>query len=366
MADVYYAIIEDGAASDWWDGTIAWAYDATDADRQNPAAHANQGARDAQYGGVFQSCTAWEVDRDGNSSGGNGEYGIIMGEWGNDDTTLFAFQSWNADSAHIRAIGLSRACHNQNSYEDGANAAHRLVDSGITYLIRLIDPVTISLDGMQFHNTVADDSFSSILYSTAAITSFNMSNCLMQSADTGGSGIVLNNANISGNIWNCVCYNPHGQVGNGIWLDSVDDFNCYNNIIYGYSIGIHIDAVAGTVNLKNNALGNNNDDINDAVGVTIDYNISDDGDGTNTQNPSGGNWANEFTTPGTDFSLLVGGNCVGNGVDNPGSGLYSDDIKGGARTSTWDCGAFEHIAVGGSAPTGALDGPLGGCLAGPI
>jgi len=79
--------------------------------------------------------------------------------------------------------------------------------------------------------------------------------------------------------------------------------------------------------------------------MTIDHCCSDDGDGTNAQGPSGGSWANEFTTPGTDFSLLAGGNCVGNGTDDPGAGLYSDDIIGTARNTTWDIGAFEIAAA---------------------
>ena len=35
-------------------------------------------------------------------------------------------------------------------------------------------------------------------------------------------------------------------------------------------------------------------------------------------------------------------------TSNPASGLYSDDIIGTARTSTWDIGAFEYLA--GSPP----------------
>jgi hypothetical protein len=46
-----------------------------------------------------------------------------------------------------------------------------------------------------------------------------------------------------------------------------------------------------------------------------------------------------------DFSLVADGNCIGNGTDDPSSGLYSDDIIGTARTSTWDIGAFEYVAA---------------------
>ena len=89
--------------------------------------------------------------------------------------------------------------------------------------------------------------------------------------------------------------------------------------------------------------GNCTDDFNGTI--TIANCCSDDGDGANPQGPLGADWDNEFTDKDNGaFSLLVGGNCVGNGTDDPGSGLYSDDIIGTVRTSTWDIGAFEYGA----------------------
>jgi hypothetical protein len=38
---------------------------------------------------------------------------------------------------------------------------------------------------------------------------------------------------------------------------------------------------------------------------------------------------------------------VGTGTDDPGAGLYSDDITGTARTSVWDIGADEYVAAAG-------------------
>ena len=85
-----------------------------------------------------------------------------------------------------------------------------------------------------------------------------------------------------------------------------------------------------------------------------DYNAS-----TDATAPDGGghsiiNQANtdiDFlsTTP-TDATFLAidsTSSCVGAGTDNPGSGLYSDDIRGVSRTSTWDIGADEYVAAGG-------------------
>jgi hypothetical protein len=49
---------------------------------------------------------------------------------------------------------------------------------------------------------------------------------------------------------------------------------------------------------------------------------------------------------------------VGEGTDNPGSGLYSDDIIGTARSSPWDIGAFEYTSGAGFSPNVDDDGRI--------
>ena len=49
---------------------------------------------------------------------------------------------------------------------------------------------------------------------------------------------------------------------------------------------------------------------------------------------------------GGDLHLLsTDASCIGFGVDDPGSGLYSTDMDGQSRVSTWDIGADEYIAA---------------------
>jgi len=111
---------------------------------------------------------------------------------------------------------------------------------------------------------------------------------------------------------------------------------------YNYSI-----VAAGTGSLSiYNSIAADGATANFTNVTTIDYCCSDAGDGTHAQTPSGGSWANELNnTASGDFSLVSGGNCIGNGTDNPSSGLYSDDIIGTIRSSTWDIGAFEYEAA---------------------
>jgi len=123
----------------------------------------------------------------------------------------------------------------------------------------------------------------------------------------------------------------------------------YNCTLYGNSVGIEAGPFAGVdVTVTNIISGNANDDFVCTLGtITIDYCASDDGDGTNPVAPSGGNWANEFVNAaGGNFALKAGGNCVNGGTDNPGSGLYLDDIIGTTRVTPWDIGAFEIAGVG--------------------
>jgi len=182
-------------------------------------------------------------------------------------------------------------------------------------------------------------------------TDIRFDSCLVKGicSGTGAAyGFQINDSTATVKIYNCIVYNfVSGSDTHFIGINVANASNCYiyNCTIYGNYYGIK--RVLGTVTTTNCAIGNNTDDIDGTV--TADYNCDDDNDGTNNQSPSGGDWDNEFTTPGTDFSLESAGNCVGNGTDDPGGGLYSDDIAGNARSTTWDIGAFEYV---GAPPAG--------------
>ena len=86
------------------------------------------------------------------------------------------------------------------------------------------------------------------------------------------------------------------------------------------------------------------------AGSTIDYCASDDNDGTNNVDETGGvgdTWVDSIPDFATNDFTLVDKHLNGVGTDDPGSGLYSDDIAGTERSSTWDVGAFEYESVAG-------------------
>ena len=145
-------------------------------------------------------------------------------------------------------------------------------------------------------------------------------------------------------------------------------YNCcfINSGTTGYYVA------GGTGIIKNSILAGNGDDVDNAGTITVQYNCAEDDldteftETTNVQ-PDGGNIDNEIVdVDNGDCTLVAGGNAENAGVDDPSSGRYSVDMEGDSYTSIWSMGVDEPVAVGGNAPTGVLDGCLGGCLAGPI
>ena len=161
-------------------------------------------------------------------------------------------------------------------------------------------------------------------------------------------GIALWNATNQAKVYNCTIYSDSANTttSHGIYVNSASSLAVYNSTVYGfYSSGIRD---AGSVTTATNCVvATNGDDF--ANGTTASYCASDDGDGGNAQDAVSGDWDNELTDANNgDFTLVAEGNCIGNGTDNPGSGLYLDDITGATRTTTWDIGAFEYGAGGGT------------------
>ena len=140
----------------------------------------------------------------------------------------------------------------------------------------------------------------------------------------------------------------HGGICNTAGTPSI-----YNCTFYGNRFG-----TIGSFSAITNCIAGNNSNADFGTTTNVTYCCSDDKSGSDAQGPIGGDWTNEMTSPSTgDFTLVVDGNCVGNGTDDPGSGLYDDDIEGTARSSTWDIGAYEYVApaAGGTTiTTGAV------------
>ncbi len=159
---------------------------------------------------------------------------------------------------------------------------------------------------------------------TTTIPPTNVYNCIVTGVNNGADAghMAYRHAAVVGgvtNFYNCVAWDSyHGFVAWAGGSDSVIE-NCIS---------------------ANNTGG---EDFLAAIGGTqaIDFCASDDGDGTNAVAPSGADWDNEMNDPDNGDFSLIGGNCQDGGTDDPGTGLYSDDIIGATRTSAWSIGAYE-------------------------
>lgn len=182
-------------------------------------------------------------------------------------------------------------------------------------------------------------------------------------------GINIADADCVLTIFNTVIYdfrssdNPSDTGFRGIGaIASGSAVTLYNCTLSNCYIGFY-DTGGATTAAYNCAIFNNADDFY-AID-TVDYCASDDGDGTN-----GINWANEATDWNANFTDYANGDfsvkdtdadIYDAGTSDPGSGLYSDDLVGTAR-STWDIGAFEYVAPAGGGEVLIHPGLRGGMV----
>ena len=356
MADVYSAVYGD---LDYWDGTIEWGFDAT-SNRHSPTPHVDQAARDAQYVDNFTSLNAWEIARDGAAGAGDTEHAIIQTPWDSDDTSLINVSGWTTGSIIVRAIGDAR---NQTGiWDDGVASPYRLVAASGGPVITTTEN-NVTYDGLQVHNTSVSGIGICIQYGNQ--DGGVISNCILSVAETAGTGIQFTNGDVD--VWNNVIFCPHARTGafssEGMIL-TVGIGRVFNNTVDNFNDGIEIESAGTSSTIKNNVSFNNADDFDDAASSTIDYNASDDADGTNAQDLNenvGGEWDASFTDyANNDYSVKDASSLLyNNGTNDPGSGLFSDDLIGTSRpqATTWDIGAFELIvavAGGANVPIGLM------------
>ena len=180
----------------------------------------------------------------------------------------------------------------------------------------------------------------------------NVSNCILKKtasigADDSGIGVVCHNGETKTvYYWNNIIYGfDTASNGRGIYMredaGGTLTANLYNNTVESCYSGYRTNG-SPTVTITNCVAFNCTDDFV-GLGMTIDYCASDDGDGTNSVTPP--NWLNVFIDYlNEDYHLKASDlDLIGAGTDDPGAGLYSDDINGNARTSVWDIGASEFV-----------------------
>jgi hypothetical protein len=282
-------------------------------------------------------------------SAGNNYVVLLRSSAGTNDTTNFNWDdaTWALDATHTVTLRQddfpADGIWDDSAYifeHDGGATSGMIFSEGF-----------IHIDGMQVLVTVTGtDTFIGfqVINSNYPTRTHNFEKVIFRgnSSSSGlAEGIICSESDATINMINCVFYNfvngaDPDHRGARVTVGTLNLYNCisYNNYIGFYQQG-------GTLNATNCAVGNTTDDW---FGTVLATTCIDDDDEDASIDPAGGDWANEFTDAANgDFSLVSGGNCIGNGTDDPSSGLYSDDIIGTARSSTWDIGAFEFVGSSG-------------------
>ncbi len=119
----------------------------------------------------------------------------------------------------------------------------------------------------------------------------------------------------------------------------------YNNTVYGCYCGYF--TYGGDIS-KNNISYNNTVDFSGSFDASSNYNFSKDdtAPGANSIHGTTDSKTPDFVNTGAgteDFHIQSTSDARNVGTDNPGSGLYLDDINSYTRSSPWDIGAAEYI-----------------------
>jgi len=166
-----------------------------------------------------------------------------------------------------------------------------------------------------------------------------------------GFGAAPSTASIT--VRNCVIWCDAGSTGrtgiDSTGVASTTSLKIYNNVVTGFATGINRRATGGANMLfKNNAVFSNTDDFGSgSATITLDYNASDDGDGTNAV--TGVTWTNVFEDyANQDFRVKSGNALIGAGIGpTSDANVPTTDFYGNSRTgTTTDIGASMYVGTG--------------------
>ena len=295
-------------------------------------------------GGDYTSLSAWEAGQQGDLPTLDEIHTAEC--YDIDDTTTVTVAGWTTDATrYIRIYAHSTARH-AGVWDD---TKYNLAVAGHCITV---SEAYIRIDGLQLSCNPTTGGRSGILIdlvgtATYSATNQRISNCIIRYAGSSTNscwGISMPSdaavANAVVDIWNNIIYDFTPSTASvGILLSEADvTCNAYNNTVYGCDYNYR--QTAGTFIAKN---------CGSAAHVTAGF------DGTITQTTCSSTtptFANEGAR-----DLRLGSTDVtwhDQGTDNPGSGLFLDDIAAQTRVSVWDIGAYEYIVVGGTSRAGTL------------
>jgi len=237
---------------------------------------------------------------------------------------------------------------------------YRLSVSDTSYgAIRINASDYVRIDGVQLE-TVSPTGHARHIFGlygpfTDGVCDIRMSNCILRGhnhATWQQSAITPLQATPTLTCWNTIAYNVNTISGNQCFTTAgiAGVYKFYNCTFIGGNYGIRRDTT-GTVTIINcYAGGCGTASITGTIGTLTDFAAYDAGGseaGLDSIAVDSTTFVDHDASP-PDYHLGASSPLIGVGTDNPGSGLYSDDIDGVARTSTWDIGADEYVSSGQS------------------
>ena len=272
---------------------------------------------------------------------------------GSADTDAVVIGGWTTDSTHYIKIWTDP---NENYRHGGvwSSSKYRLETSNVDCITNYERHVRI--DGLQIKLTTNSEQYA-IWSKPNGPSDVRISNNIIKGVVSGGSWVTgintwQSDSSAIHKCWNNIIYGFNGSGGAGIGNYSSGTLYAYNNTISDCEKGIlSYNGYNAVTHAINNAVFNNDDDFNGTFS-TCDYNASDDVDGTNAVDISPStneedDWDNAFIDyVNGDFHIKDTNSVLYNtGTNDPGSGLFNDDIDGDTRSDTWDIGADEYVSA---------------------
>ncbi len=297
---------------------------------------ANVSVIDAGGGFDYTSLITWEGVKDGDITGADTEEAQCRGTTVLTESAQFDINGWTVDATHFVRVTVQEAFRHNGSPGTG----FRMTNSSGGYVV--VNRIRYTeIEYLEAYDGDTGEFYPDVGGPTDVLLSYCLGHGATNVFNMAGAGAVT--------LWNCIAYggSDHGMLFTG----GAGTYTVYNCTVANIgNVGYRSSNVAVTANLTN-CIGydtTNFDFLESSGSLTRAYCLSQDA--TADDGVGAGNVESKtltFTNAGGNIYTLVVGDtdAIGQGTDNPGSGLFSDDIAGQARTSTWDIGASEFVAA---------------------
>jgi hypothetical protein len=295
----------------------------------------------------YTSLSAWEADLPATLT--DDETAQCRSSSGSNDTT-------KAVISGITMAGYTLRVERHADESKGAvwDDAGYILENTSDSCMNLAQEGTVEIDGIQVSansSSYGDDGIE--INAGASALDLSINAVLVKKSQANGndqSGIKVNSGTGTLQISNCLVIDFDTNNSEALSLSASSlTISFHSCTVHNCKIGIK--QTTGTVNGYNTICFENDDDFSGTFN-TLDYCASDDGDGTNSVQPS--NWANVFEDYTSDDFRLKSSDTDCKDSGSSGSAWFTDDVLGNTRTGTWDIGFFEYGAGGTTAPPTTL------------